>query len=206
MNIGIDIDGVLVDMGKFLMDYGTKYFYEKYNLSIVNPCAYTVEEVFGCTQKQGRRFWRDYGWKYWILQPCMHNSSKIISHLYKEGHKVYIITSRVFTADRGVLPSISRGLLKYWLKKNKIKYEEITYCAEENSAKDKLEACFEYDIRVMVDDTPKNLQLLKDRLYTICFTAPWNMSVSDENIHRADNWEEVYKLISAYSATYTEYD
>lgn len=30
MNIGIDIDGVLTDITRYILDYGSKYFYEKY--------------------------------------------------------------------------------------------------------------------------------------------------------------------------------
>lgn len=37
MIIGIDIDGVLTDIEKFELDYGSKYMITKFNKTIVNP-------------------------------------------------------------------------------------------------------------------------------------------------------------------------
>ena len=34
MKIGIDIDGVLTDVEQWQLDYGSKYYYEKYGMRI----------------------------------------------------------------------------------------------------------------------------------------------------------------------------
>ena len=46
MNIGIDVDGVLVDMEKYQLKYGKKFFLSRHNINIKNPKAYDVQEIF----------------------------------------------------------------------------------------------------------------------------------------------------------------
>lgn len=36
MRIGIDIDGVLTDIEKWQLDYGSKFYFEKYGKEILN--------------------------------------------------------------------------------------------------------------------------------------------------------------------------
>ena len=39
MRIGVDIDGVISDMSRFMLDYGSKFF-SKQNVNLVNQDAY----------------------------------------------------------------------------------------------------------------------------------------------------------------------
>ena len=49
MKIGIDIDGVLTDVEQWQLDYGSKYYYEKYGMRIKNYKGY---EVVSCGRGQ----------------------------------------------------------------------------------------------------------------------------------------------------------
>ena len=51
MNIGIDVDGVLVDMEKYQLKYGKKFFLSRYNINIKNPKAYDIQDIFDCTKE-----------------------------------------------------------------------------------------------------------------------------------------------------------
>lgn len=42
MRIGIDIDGVLTDIEQWQLDYGSKFYYEKYGLNIVIYKGYEI--------------------------------------------------------------------------------------------------------------------------------------------------------------------
>ncbi len=53
MRIGIDIDGVLTDIEKFQIEYGSKYFYEK-GINIVNYKGYEITELFGVSLKEDK--------------------------------------------------------------------------------------------------------------------------------------------------------
>ena len=43
MRIAFDADGVLTDLEKFQLEYGEKFFKEKYNKEIVNPSGYVIK-------------------------------------------------------------------------------------------------------------------------------------------------------------------
>lgn len=57
MNIGLDVDGVLVDTQTFQLREGKKYFGKKYGISAKNPDMFEVMDVFECTKKQREAFW-----------------------------------------------------------------------------------------------------------------------------------------------------
>ena len=60
MRIGIDIDGVLTDMEKFLADYGSKYCIEN-NLPVnIKEIEYDEFKTFNWTEEQGIKFWNEY--------------------------------------------------------------------------------------------------------------------------------------------------
>ena len=52
MNIGLDVDGVLVDVRTFQLREGKRYFEKKFGISIKNPDMFEVQDVFECTKKQ----------------------------------------------------------------------------------------------------------------------------------------------------------
>ena len=57
MNIGIDIDGVLTDLEKFMIDYGTKFCLEEGLEINIKQFDYSEAITFNCTQEQADRFW-----------------------------------------------------------------------------------------------------------------------------------------------------
>lgn len=195
MNIGIDIDGVLVDIGSFMRRKGSKYFSKKYGLTIQNPNAYSAEEMFGCTHEQSKKFWTKYGLSYFIFEPCIEGGSRVIRTLHDEGHIIHIITSRALTAESGMLPFILRILLRRWFRKYRIPFSEIVFCSEHHSAPDKLRACIKHNIDAMIDDTPDNLLAFRDHMFTICYNRPWNDDLDTTGMVRVDSWDEIYRVL-----------
>lgn len=194
MNIGIDIDGVLIDYGQYIRTYGSEYFKKKYNMTIANPDGYSAEEVFGCTKKQSKMFWMVHARRYWTSEPAIEGAAEVITNLSLEGHIIHLITGRMFTAGRGPQRYISRALLRRWLRKNGILYDEIVFCPQEEPAPEKLAACQRHHIDTMIDDDPDNIAALKDSLHMIVFDSPWNKNVGDDLL-RARSWDEVYRIV-----------
>lgn len=56
MIIGIDVDGVLVDTGKYQLETGIPYFKKKYGMGVKNPKAYDIADIFGCCREQRESF------------------------------------------------------------------------------------------------------------------------------------------------------
>ncbi len=195
MNIGVDVDGVLSDLGRFLRDSGTKYFSEQFDMDPVDPDAKSIEEMFLCTDKQRRKFWWACGSKYLFRQPCTDGCAEVISRFLSEGHRVFIITGRALTVGRGPISLFFRGVLRRWLKKNGIGYDRIVFCRHEYAAEDKRRACERLGIDVMIDDNAANLIASKDVARAILFTAPWNTSLNEEGITRVSSWSDVEQAI-----------
>ena len=108
MNIGLDVDGVLVDVRTFQLREGKRYFEKKFGISIKNPDMFEVQDVFECTKKQREAFWIKYIWKYCLKEPMTDNAAEVVNKLRKEGHKVIIITSRVpYNRNRNYRETVS---------------------------------------------------------------------------------------------------
>ena len=195
MNIGVDVDGVLEDYSKFLVDSGTKYFSEKFDIAPVDPAANSVEAMFCCTEKQRKKFWWACGAEYLIHQPCRDGCREVLSRLADEGHRVFIITGRAMTVGRGPVSLFFRGVLRRWLKKNGIEYERIIYCRNDRAPEDKRRACEELGIDVMIDDSASNLLASRDIVQPILFTAPWNSASDEPGITRVSSWHDVEQAL-----------
>ena len=60
MRIGIDIDGVLTDVERWQLDYGSKFYYERYQKEIVDFEGYDTNQIFNVDDKLDEEFWREY--------------------------------------------------------------------------------------------------------------------------------------------------
>ena len=192
MNIGIDVDGVLVDLGTYQLTYGIPYFREKYGMEVKNPKGYDIQDVFQCTREQREQFWTKYIWAYCLKAPMTEGAAETVAALKKAGHRIVIITGRAHTTEKGVTGALFRAMLKYWLRKNRFPYDEIIFCSESESAADKLEACRKKQIDVMIDDKPENLFALKDSVKIVCYPAIWNEDIHELDPFRIQSFRELH--------------
>lgn len=192
MRIGIDIDGVLTDIERFMIDYGSKYFFDN-NIPVnLNPGFYDDVKMLNCTEGQAVDFWRKYIIYYFTEYSPRDFASQIIKKLKDEGHEIYIITSR---NEYGV-PTEYNGKIKelteQWLKENDILYDKIIY-----SEGSKLPYCIGNYIELMIDDYSKVIKEVSNKIPVICYNCFYNADVEGENITRAYSWYDVYSKIKA---------
>ena len=195
MNIGLDVDGVLVDVRTFQLREGKRYFQKKYGISIKNPDMFEVQDVFECTKKQRESFWIKYIWKYCLKEPMTEDAAEVVNSLREEGHRIVIITSRVHTTETGITGKLFRWMLRHWLRKNHMTYDDIIFCEEKGSGVDKLRVCKENNIDVMVDDSPENLYEIRKNNQVICYTAAWNLKCHDLDACRVNSFKELHAMI-----------
>ena len=69
------------------------------------------------------------------------------------------------------------------------------FCSEKDSSTDKLDACTEKKIDVIIDDKPENLLALADRIKVICYLAVWNEDVESDAFIRVSDWDDIYALL-----------
>lgn len=191
MNIGIDIDGVLADLERYILDCGTKFNVEEGIKTKLKLNEYWESQKFGWTDEQEEKFWNRYLEKYVKEFPTRGYASEVIQKLKDEGNKIYIITAR----NESGLPPESYGkmqeMTKKWLVENNINYDEIIF-AKDN---EKLEQCLKNNIDVMIEDSPTNINSICQKIPVIKYDCQYNKDVNGENVITAYTWYHIYEII-----------
>ena len=193
MRIGIDIDGVLTDIERWQLDYGSKFYYENYNKEIINPKGYETNEIFNSDIECDDQFWNKYFKDYSINVEVRKFADEVISKLKQDGYEIYIITARgSFLSHSAKIMTFKENeqIVKQWLNKNNIYYDDIIFSPE-----DKLDICINNNIDIMIEDKVDNIDKISTKIPVICFNAGYNEICNGNNIYRAYSWYDIYNII-----------
>lgn len=193
MRIGIDIDGVLTDIEQWQLDYGSKYFYEKFGKDIVNYKAYETTDIFDIDSRLDDEFWKEYFEDYSINVEPRKFASEVIKKLKDDGNEIYIITARgSFLSHSTDVMSIEKNqqIVLQWFQKNNIYYDKIIFSPE-----DKVNICLENKIDLMIEDKVENINNISKEIPVICFHANYNEECNSINIIRCYSWYDIYSKI-----------
>lgn len=190
MNIGIDVDGTLTDIWAYMIRNGEQYF----GRPASDPSAFDIEQMFSCSGKEGNGFWKKYLLRYCRKCPIKDGAAETIARLRGDGHRIFIITSRVFATRKGAVGALFRALLKGWLKRSGVAYEDIAFC--EDSGEAKLVECQRLRIDVMIDDKPENLVTIRKKHAVIVCPMPWNRALAAQGFVVAKDWTDIYDIIA----------
>ena len=191
MNIGIDIDGVLTDLERMTLDFGTKMCVEENSTININPSEYYETNQFNWTEEQAEKFWNKYLVKYVTESSPRAFAPEIIKKLQQEGNQIYIITAR---NEYGMPPEHygqMQQLTKQWLNSQNIKYEKLIFAPDP----EKLSQCIKNKIDVMIEDSPYNIQNISSKIKVIKFDCQYNKEVNNENVITAYSWYHIYRII-----------
>ena len=195
MNIGIDIDGVLTDLERATIDFGTKMCIEQNWPITMDLSKYWEVEAFGWTSEQADKFWNKYLVEYVIQSPARRFAKEIISKLREEGNNIYIITAR----DESGMPPEYYGkmqqLTREWLEKYEIEYDKLIFAKDS----EKLEKCLENNVDIMIEDSPRNIRNISSKVKVIKFDCQYNKDVIGSNIINAYSWYHIYRIIKENS-------
>ena len=180
MKIGIDIDGVLTDIHRFYLDYGSKHSYERKLNGIVRDDVLDIENILGLDKTEHNKFWHR-NLKYYRKKKYTREfAPEIIRKLKKQGDEIHIITAR---------HEDERKWTTKWLKENRISYDKLVMTDK------KLEYCIENNIDLMIEDNPENIEKISTKIPVLCYDNTWNKQCKGENITRCYGWYEIYKEI-----------
>jgi len=194
MNIGIDIDGVLTDIHGFNRKHAPPFFKKNFNRDVVDENPYDIRDIFDCPSDEHVEYWKKHLLAYAVFEPARKGAKKTVRKLIRDGHRVYIISKRAFTCQNDFLGKLMRFLVRSWMWRNGIRYDEIVFC-DNDIADSKGTACREKNIDIMVDDEIVNIEAIAPIAKVICFDATYNREYEGENVVRAHNWDEVYEII-----------
>lgn len=195
--VGVDVDGVLVDIESFQLKYGEKFF----KRPAINKNGYGIKEMFQCSEKEEIDFWKKYSVKFSNLK-IDDSIIEILKKLKSENKKIVIITSRAYTTEQNIKGIIMRYLLLKLLKKNKVVYDDLVLCPVENSAQYKASACKNHKVDIMIEDEKNNAIEISKNTKVIMIRTNNNLSTSGKNIYMANSFEESYMIIKKIESIY----
>lgn len=196
MRIGIDIDGVLTDIEQWQLDYGSKFYFEKYNKQILDNEGYETTDIFKVDSKLDNEFWTKCFKDYAINVDVRKFASEVIKKLKQNGNEIYIITARgSFLSHSASVMSIeeNRNIVLEWLKRNEIEYDKIIFSPE-----DKLSICIDNNIDLMIEDKVDNINKISTKIPVICFHAGYNKTCTGNNVIRCYSWYDIYAKINKF--------
>lgn len=189
MKIGIDIDGVLADIARFTIDYGTKFRYDNDICTEMKYDEYDEIKALGLTSEQAEKFWNTYLGFYATKYPARDFASEVIKKL-KQNDEIYIITAR----NEDGLPPETYGkmqdMVRQWLSDNEIMYDKLIF-----TKGSKLPYCIENEIDVMIEDSPYNVVDISSKVPVLCFDNPYNRTIEGNNITRVYGWYDVLMVL-----------
>ena len=192
MNIGVDIDGVILDFQDRIRVYA-----EWYDLEIFKKN--------GTKKKEEIKVWKRYDWDDREVKKFVDEtfikvakesqiipfSKEIMLKLQKENNKIIIITTRGDFAGNEMI-----DIAKKQLDLADIKYDKIYW-----NSPDKISICKKEKIDFMIDDYADNCEkLVQSKVRTIYFRAKDNRKLNENYyLKEVSNWVEIYRYIKGNS-------
>ena len=196
MIIGIDVDGVVLDLYAWLEKRMKKYSKQILGKKVCNKHGRHIYERYGLTKAQDEAFWDLYRWDYSKQVKSFKGLKKYFTILKKQGHELYFITARNCAGKDDEEGREMRRLIEKSLLDAGAVYDKIIYTSEDKS---KIHACLENKVDVMIDDSTGNILELKDKLFCIIYDHKYNRWL--KGVARAKNWKGVCRVIRSFSST-----
>ena len=192
MRIGVDVDGVLTELFKYVKKQGYIFakknnFHVKYRKDALNTI-----DGFGWSKDVDRTFWYDLIWPYSVNCKCKRGASKYLHKLKNENNQIIIITRRHYAHIEDEIGLKMRKNITDWFDKHNIPYDEIHYV---HSSHSKIDFVKLSKIDIMIDDSVENLEEISQIIPVICMHSPFNCKYKNDNMIRCYNWKEIYKAI-----------
>lgn len=178
--IGIDIDGVIVDIGTVMLPFLSEICARP--VAYRDLCSWDLAKVLDVDAELLNRTWRR------LLEsdalrhaPPIEGAIQGLSAISK--YEIWLVTSR---------PLSTQKLTLDWLQDNKAHYDRIVF----NRRGDKFSAgpAFMSFVEDFLDEA---VTIASAGIFTILYDQPWNQSAAlPGNCRRAHNWEEVVQLIN----------
>ncbi|MBQ6494643.1 MAG: hypothetical protein IJI49_01425 [Bacilli bacterium] len=186
MRIGVDIDGVLNDIGQWHYSCGYKFCIENNIHRGFNPYKYMIEEQFFLTNEENNRFWKEYIFDLMVSIPSRPYASQVIKELRELGHEIVILTARDNRYLTNQYANTMNFYVEQWLTKHGIEYDQII--AGTGNKKDK---CIKNNIDIMIEDKASNVEKISEHIPVLCFDAPYNLEVKKDNVERVYSWYQI---------------
>jgi len=196
MRIGVDIDGVVLDFERWMLAYAALYNLDVAKSDKFDNTKFITQEKYGWNEEQVMDFAKTYFVKISYKSPVLPLVKEMVERIKNDGHEVFVISTRcvnkhMVKSAKKVMAKAKLGL-NTWLE-GVVDFNGITWHMN------KVETCKKHNIDVMIDDNPKHAeQLAAAGIKCIFMRDKGTRQVSNPLVFEADNWVDVYKIISSF--------
>ena len=186
MNIGIDVDGVILDTENWFRSMSHIYDMHIGGKGPVCPDAVKVQDRMKWSDDHFAEFVENcmyYGMEKAPLMPCC---KFVIDKLREMGHRLVLVTAR------GIFSQKEIDLAIEMLEKNGLKFDAMCF-----DSQDKLIPCRNENIDYMIDDSANNvIRLSENGIKCLYFRDYGSPDINNDNVIVVANWGEIYKFFT----------
>ena len=202
MKIIFDTDWTLTNFNKFINLNALKYFEQEYDMTIVNPKALELEDIFDMdnffakkyhidkeeaklyTKKAIDKFWINIPRfiKFSVLDKFREGATEFINNSIKNNHTIEVHTSRAKTTEDTPIGELSRKFtyLQYKANDAKVPYNAFHFYKNDE---EKTKAIIASKPDIVFEDKPEIIeQLNKNGIKTICVSGVHNEEVKESKL------------------------
>ncbi len=188
MRIGLDIDNVITDFDKKILEEFYKEDKNKRNSGIVNPDGNWIKNCFDWSNEEVEEFFCANMEEFAKVFEPRENAKYYMDKLLQEGHKLYLISHRAYPHYNHPYKTTVK-----WLEDNKINYTKLILSESTNKTKE----CKEHNIDIMFDDVRINChELQANGIKTYLMATNYNTR-NVEGLNIINNWEELYEVVNS---------
>ena len=182
MKIGLDIDGVIIDLVSVMLPYLSIEC--GYNVTHEDIRCYNIGEALGVETKIAGIMEEVYKSENLKKAPPIEGAIEGINRLSKGS--VYLITTR---------PEKTRTDTEWWLDKHNIDYDELVFTTD----RDKISIVRRFNVDIFVEDCLDHaISLSSSGVNTLLLDKSWNRDELVSNKYtRVYNWDDIVSSIEA---------
>ena len=188
MNIGIDLDGVVIDSETTFRTYEEIFDIDilKGN-NLVNREEPKFNLRYNWTDEQEKEFIEKYFLTVSKESNFMSGFLRVYNLLKEQGHKFIVITAR-----GGLIKGMKDDAIRL-LNENNIRFDKYYWKIE-----NKLEICKKEKVDIMIDDDYKIIKKLADNNIKTLYFRDTNLVKLEENeyIKEVNNWGDIYRYFN----------
>ena len=182
MVIAVDLDGVVFDTEDYYRTYAHLYDIYVVKSGIKNKSEMNVFDRHGWSKENANDFYGKYTEEVLLSAPIKPGAKFVLDKLKQMGHKLVCVTLRGYYRECEI------SITEQRLKQAGIEFDKIIY-----SQLDKVQACLDEKVEVMVEDSHTNIaRLSKHGIKCLHMKgAGLKDAESNENVVVVQNWADV---------------
>lgn len=186
MRIGLDIDNVISDFDKAILEEFKKEDINKRNKGIINPYARHILTMFDWTREEVDVFFNNNMERIAKNLEVREDAKYYMDKLLDDGHELYLISHRAYPHYNDPYKTTVD-----WLEKNEINYTKLILSEKTDKSKE----CIENKIDIMFDDVIKNCFDLRNSKINVCLMGTRYNQIYKKDLPMVRDWEELYEKV-----------